>query len=180
MYWRIHWAHFPFNHYYVFYHIHLIMRICQLGNLSHLQYDRTHVSYQKMYSDAFVCFPILQIHFVLIYPVCFYCFFPTVYITCTYSPLFPFTKLLLNPFVPNCFLHFFLLLLFTYYRFSLVFMKRPNNKLFLYKLVYLLLTWTRNVYRNCCILLKNCRLKKTHWIKEKEQEKKQKEQVTSW
>lgn len=125
---------------------------------------------RKCTPDAFVSFPIFQIHFVLIYPVSFYCFLPTVHITCTYSSLFPFTKPLLNPFVPNCFLQFFLLLLLTYYRFSLVFMKRPNNKLFLYKLVSLLLTWTWNVCRNCC--LKNCKLKNTYWIKEKEQEKK--------
>lgn len=62
-----------------------------------------------------------------------------------------FTKLLLNPFVPNYFLQFFLLLFLTY-RFSLVFMKRPNKTSCFY--TNLLLTWTRNVCRNCCIQFK--------------------------
>lgn len=113
------------------------MRIYQLGDLLHLFYAWTHGSCQKMYSWCF-CFL-----FNFPNPFCshLYCLFlllppntsHSLYFAITALFFLSFTKLLLNPFAPNYFLQFFLLLLLTYYRFSLVFMKRPNKTSCFYK-----------------------------------------------
>lgn len=65
---------------------------------------------------------------------------------------FSVSKLLLNHFIPKCFLYFFSYFLQIFIGIQ---EKMQQNKLFLYKLFFLLLTWMRNVYKMCYAVLRS-------------------------